>query len=77
MNFVLESKTNKDKSKDIFPPLLLQPPCICACAMPRARSAKGSNFKEQGFAPLEVITLRVKLGSICQIFVVIVRQCFC
>ena len=57
MNFVLESKTNKDKSKDIFPPLLLQPPCICACAMPRARSAKGSNFKEdeRAFAPLGVM----------------------
>ena len=48
MKFVLESKTNKEKSTVIFPPLLLKTPYIWASAMPIAkkRSAKGSNFKE-------------------------------
>ena len=51
MKFELQSKTNKDKSSEsieIFPPLLLKPPYICARAMPRAqkRSAKGSSVKE-------------------------------
>ena len=39
MKFVLKSKTSKDKSTHIFPPLLLKPPFICACAM--LRNKKG------------------------------------
>ena len=61
MKFVLLSKTSKDKSTEILPPLLLIPTYTCARALPRAikRSAKGSNFKKrrQGFAPLEVTVL--------------------
>ena len=37
MKFVLERKTNKDKSTKIFPPIRLQPTEIHACAMPRAK----------------------------------------
>ena len=36
MYFVLQSKTNKDKSTEIFPPLL-KPTYICACALPKAK----------------------------------------
>ena len=32
MNFVLKSKTNKEKSTTKLPPLLLTPPCKCARA---------------------------------------------
>ena len=35
VKFELYSKTNKDKSTEIFPPLLLKPTYICALAMPR------------------------------------------
>ena len=49
----IQINTNKDKSKEIFLPLLPKPlmyncTYICACAMSRAKkkSAKGSNFKE-------------------------------
>ena len=48
MKFVCLSKTNKDKSTEIFSPLLLKPTNICAhvqCREPK-RIAKGSNFKE-------------------------------
>ena len=49
MKFVLYSETNKDKSTEIFPPLLLKP-TVCALRMcnvkGQKRSAKGSNFKE-------------------------------
>ena len=44
IKFVLESKTNKEKTAEICPPLLLRPTVICARAIQRA--AKGSNFKE-------------------------------
>ena len=40
MKFVLYSKTNKDKSTEIFPPLLLKPPYTCACPLCRAESLK-------------------------------------
>ena len=48
MKFVSLSKTNKDKSTEIFPPLLTKPTytmrmCI---AESHKRSAKGSNFKK-------------------------------
>ena len=54
MKFVLLSivkQTNKQKSTEIFPPILHKPPYICmrrARAMLRATkwSGKGSNFKE-------------------------------
>ena len=39
MQYVYLSKTNKDKSAEIFPPLLLKPTYICARAM--LRSKKG------------------------------------
>ena len=43
MKFVSLSKTSKDKSTEILPPLLLIPTYTCARALPRAikRSAKG------------------------------------
>ena len=39
-------QTNKDKSKEMVPPLLLTPPYVSACALCNAESKKGSNFKE-------------------------------
>ena len=36
MQYVYLSKTNKDKSAEIFPPLLLKPTYICTRAMLRA-----------------------------------------
>ena len=60
MKFVLLSITNKDKSTEIFPPLLLQPTYICACALcngalPRTKkvSKRIQYFRRrQGFTPL-------------------------
>ena len=48
VKFELYSKTNKDKSTEIFPPLLLKPTDTCERAMQRANkgSAKGSNLKK-------------------------------
>ena len=40
MKSVLKSKPNKEKSTEIFPPRLLKPPYICACAMPRAKKGQ-------------------------------------
>ena len=40
MKFVLSSKKNKDKSLEIFQTLLLRPPQICGCAMPRIQEDK-------------------------------------
>ena len=40
MKFVLWSKTNKDKSTDIFLPLLLKPTDIYSCAMRRAKKGQ-------------------------------------
>ena len=38
MMFVLHSKTIKDKSTEIIPPLLLlKPPYMCAHALPKAK----------------------------------------
>ena len=37
IKFVYKVKTNKDKSTEIFPPLLLKPTDICTRAMPRAK----------------------------------------
>ena len=50
MKFALYSKTNKDKSTEIFPPRLLIPTDICTS---QKKSAKGSNFKEddRGLCP--------------------------
>ena len=43
----LQSKTNKEKSTEMFPPRLLKPKYICALRMciaeSKKRSAKGSN----------------------------------
>ena len=46
MKFVFESETNKDKSTEIFPPLLLKPPMRSCNAASQKWSAKGSNFNE-------------------------------
>ena len=40
MKFALKIKTKKDKSTEIVPSLLLTPPNICACAMPRAKKGQ-------------------------------------
>ena len=40
MKFVLQSKTGKYKSTEIFPPLLLKPTDICVCAMLRAKKCQ-------------------------------------
>ena len=40
MKFALKSKTKKDKSTEIVPSLLLTPPNICACAVPRAKNGQ-------------------------------------
>ena len=72
MKFVIWSKTNKNKTIEIFPPLLLAPPyeyicviaymhcmCMCMCNAERQkRSEKGSNFKEDDSSlPLEKLLL--------------------
>ena len=76
----------KVKNKDKFTKNICTPPpkTTDTHALPSAKKGQQGQqkvpilkYSQQGFAPLEVITLRVKLGSICQIFVVIVRQCFC
>ena len=36
-NYIIKCKTNKNKSTEIYPPLLIKPPYICARAMPRAK----------------------------------------
>ena len=41
MQFVVESETNKDKSTEIFPPLLLKP------TESNKSSAEDSNFKKR------------------------------
>ena len=41
MQFVVESETNKDKSTEIFPPLLLKP------TESKKSSAKDFNFKKR------------------------------
>ena len=40
MKFVLSSKTNKNKTTEIFPPLLLKPTDIRASAMPRVNKGQ-------------------------------------
>ena len=47
MNFVLSSQKNKDKSSEIFPPLILHSPYMCERAMPKGKidQKKGSNCK--------------------------------
>ena len=63
MKFLLLSKTNEDKSTEIFPPLLLKPTYIqysmCTCnAESQKISAKGSNCKEDDMAlPLWMLLL--------------------
>ena len=65
MKFLLKSKTNKNKSIEICPPLLLKPTDVCAMRMCNAESPKRSvkrfQFmrRRQGFDPLEVITVWV------------------
>ena len=46
--WIIKYIINKDKSTEIFPPLLLKQTNICQRAMPRAkkRSAKGTNYSE-------------------------------
>ena len=61
MKYLLQSKKDKDKSTEIFPPLLLKPIYkymrTCNAEGPK-RSAKGSNFKEDDRAePLSVLFL--------------------
>ena len=36
----LQSKTNKEKSTEMFPPHLLKPKYICACALPRVKKGQ-------------------------------------
>ena len=36
----LQSKTNKEKSTEMFPPRLLKPKYICACALPRVKKGQ-------------------------------------
>ena len=52
MNFVLLSQKNKDKSSEIFPPLILHSPYMCERAMPKGKidQKKGSNCKEDDSA---------------------------
>ena len=59
MKFVLESKTNKDKSTELFPYLILKPTHIHTCnAESQNRSAKGYNLKEDDrVLPLLVLLL--------------------
>ena len=63
MKFELYSKTNKDKSIEICPPLFLKPTDICAIAHVRCQEpkqvSKRFQFKkrQQYFAFLKVITL--------------------
>ena len=63
LTFCIGSKTNKDKSAEIFPPLLLKPPYLCTIehvqCWEQKEVSKGNQFLKgrQGFAPLEVITL--------------------
>ena len=62
------SKTNKDKYKDIIPPLLLKPPYICARAMPRAKKDKQKIQilkKTTVCWSLGIISLWVKQGMSC------------
>ena len=40
MTFVLQRKTNEDKSTEIFPPLLCKPPYIHACDMTKAKKGQ-------------------------------------
>ena len=61
LKFILYSKTNKDKSPEIFQPLLLKPTAISKAPK---KSAKGYRYpylsfkkRGQGFALLGVITL--------------------
>ena len=60
MKFMLQRKTNKDKSTEIFTPIILR----CARAMKSAKKGQRKHAKRfqfqrrrQGFAPLEVLTL--------------------
>ena len=59
MKFALKCKTNKVKSTEIFPPLLLNPPYMCV-PMPRAKTGQRKVqilMKTTVLAPPGVVTL--------------------